>query len=48
MYTDAETLQGFTAFGGAVNTARIYTGFLLKSSSTNITGVVTVYGYAKS
>jgi len=47
-YTENETLSGFTIFGGAVNTARTYTGFLLKSSSTNITGVVTVYGYAKS
>jgi len=47
-YTENETLSGFTIFGGSVNTARTYTGFLLKSSSTNITGVVTVYGYAKS
>jgi hypothetical protein len=47
-YAENETLSGFTIFGGAVNTARTYTGFLLKSSSTNITGVVTVYGYAKS
>jgi hypothetical protein len=33
---------------GAANTARTYTGFLLKSASTNITGTVTVYGLANS
>ena len=34
--------------GGANNTARTYTGFLLKSSSTNVTGTVAVYGLAKA
>lgn len=33
---------------GAADTARTYTGFLLKSASTNITGTVTVYGLANS
>lgn len=33
-------------FSGGPSTARIYTGFLLKSSSTNITGIVTIYGLA--
>jgi hypothetical protein len=35
-------------FGGTAYTARLYTGFLLKSSSSNITGTVSVYGMAKS
>jgi hypothetical protein len=47
-YTENYALNGFTIFGGASNTSETYTGFLLKSSLTNITGVVTVYGYAKS
>jgi hypothetical protein len=34
-------------FGGRSITARTYTGFLLKSSSSNITGTVSVYGLAK-
>ena len=34
--------------GGATNTARTYTGFLLKSSSSNVTGTVAVYGLATS
>jgi len=34
--------------GGEVDTTRLYTGFLLKSSSTNITGTVTVYGLKNS
>jgi hypothetical protein len=43
--TNAVGQPGF--FGGAPSTARIYTGFLLKSSSSNITGTVSVYGLAK-
>ena len=35
-------------FGGQVNSQRLYTGFLLKSSSSNITGAVSIYGMAKS
>lgn len=35
-------------FGGNNDTARVYTGFLLKSSNTNITGIVSIYGMAKS
>ena len=34
--------------GGGNGTARTYTGFRLKSSSTNITGTVAVYGLAAS
>jgi hypothetical protein len=33
---------------GVTETARTYTGFLLKSASTNISGTVTVYGLANS
>jgi hypothetical protein len=33
-------------FGGKVDSSRSYTGFLLKSSSTNITGSVSIYGLA--
>jgi hypothetical protein len=33
-------------FGGITNTARVYTGLLFKSSSTNVTGTVAVYGLA--
>jgi hypothetical protein len=32
--------------GGANNVARTYTGFLLKSASSNVTGTVAVYGLA--
>jgi hypothetical protein len=32
--------------GGATNTSRTYTGFLLKSASSNVTGTVAVYGLA--
>jgi hypothetical protein len=34
-------------YGGFTTQARTYTGFLLKSSSTNITGAVSIYGLAK-
>jgi hypothetical protein len=44
-YTDSDANQ--ISFGGQINVARIYTGFLLKSSSTNITGNVSIYGLAK-
>jgi len=33
-------------FGGRVGTSRTYTGFILSSSSTNITGTVSIYGLA--
>lgn len=33
-------------FGGFTNTARVYTGLLFKSSSTNVTGTIAVYGLA--
>jgi hypothetical protein len=35
-------------FGGSPSTQRSYTGFLLKSSSSNITGTVSVYGLVKA
>ena len=41
---DAQTTMG----GGNNDTARTYTGFLLKSSSTNISGTVTIYGLKNS
>jgi hypothetical protein len=37
---------GPSNFGGTCDDSRAYTGFLLKSSSTNITGTVSVYGLA--
>jgi hypothetical protein len=47
--------QSFSAVGSALEvfagqqfTARTYTGFLLKSSSSNITGTVTLFGVNKS
>ena len=45
-YTDSDANQ--ISFGGNINVARTYTGFLLKSSSTNITGNVSIYGLAKA
>jgi hypothetical protein len=39
---------GITSFAAKATTSRTYTGFLLKSSSTNISGVVSVYGLAKA
>jgi hypothetical protein len=39
---------GFATFGAGNHSQRIYTGFLLKSSSSNITGTVSVYGLAKA
>lgn len=36
-----------TVFSGAASNAQIYDGFLLKSSSSNITGTASVYGLAK-
>jgi hypothetical protein len=44
-YTDKDANQYM--FGGNNDTSRIYTGFLLKSSSTNITGTVAIYGMAE-
>jgi hypothetical protein len=46
LFTDKDSNQYM--FGGQNDTARVYTGFLLKSSSTNITGTVSIYGMAKS
>jgi hypothetical protein len=37
---------GISSFGGLQDTSRTYTGFLLKSSSSNITGTVAIYGLA--
>ena len=44
--TGGSAVSGF--FGGVQVTARTYTGFILSSSSSNITGTVSVYGMAKS
>lgn len=55
--TDVPMVQGtnwssynsiFSAFGGYNSTARVYTGLRFTSSSGNIWGVVSVYGYAKA
>jgi len=46
LYTDKDANQYM--FGGQNDTARVYTGFLLKSSSTNITGTVAIYGLAEA
>lgn len=35
-------------FGGSPSTPQTYTGFRMKSASTNITGTITVYGLVKS
>ena len=43
-FLDASGSQ--SSFGGKVDSARVYTGFLLKSSSSNITGSVSIYGLA--
>jgi hypothetical protein len=43
-YTDPDANQ--IIFGGQINVARAFTGFLLKSSSSNITGSVSIYGLA--
>jgi hypothetical protein len=37
--------NGFSNFGGMANTARTYTGFLIKPSTGTITGTYAVYGY---
>jgi hypothetical protein len=42
------TNYGAVWFGGGVFANQTYTGFLFKTSSGNITGVVTVYGLAKA
>ena len=46
-YFDSEQARWSTG-GSQANTARTYTGFLLKSSSTNITGTVSIYGLGNS
>lgn len=46
--TSGNSEFGAVWFGGAVHTPRTYTGILLKSSSSNITGAVSVYGLAKA
>ena len=44
--TDGASI-GSDLFGGKIQNSRTYTGFLLKMSSGNITGQVSVYGLAK-
>jgi hypothetical protein len=46
-YFSSENGQGSISQGGA-STARTYTGFVLFSGSTNITGAVSIYGLAKA
>jgi hypothetical protein len=36
------------SFGGIIDASQTWTGILFKSSSTNITGIIRVYGLAKS
>jgi hypothetical protein len=43
-----ENVYGASFFACGVFQSTLYTGFLLKSSSSNISGVVTIYGLAKS
>jgi hypothetical protein len=38
---------GYDIFGGKIQDSRTYTGFIMKASSGNITGRVSVYGMAK-
>jgi hypothetical protein len=45
VFIDADGIQNI--FGGQVNVARVYTGFLLKTVGANITGTVSIYGLAK-
>ena len=47
MFFEGNDIGDPAVFGGRSITARTYTGFLLKSASTNITGTVSVYGLAK-
>ena len=47
MFVEGNDIGDPAFFGGRSITARTYTGFLLKSSSSNITGTVSVYGLAK-
>lgn len=46
--TSGANAYGANFFGGQVHDGRTYTGILLKSSTSNITGVVSVYGLAKA
>jgi hypothetical protein len=46
-YYDAEA-QSATTNAGYLEQSDTYTGFILSSSSSNITGTVSVYGLAKS
>jgi hypothetical protein len=43
-YVNSSNAAGYLFNGGMSGTARVYTGFLLKSSSSDITGTVSVYG----
>jgi hypothetical protein len=38
---------GYDIFGGKIQDSRTYTGFIMKASSGNITGRVSIYGMAK-
>ena len=47
MFFEGNDIGDPAFFGGRSITARTYTGFLLKSSSSNISGTVSVYGMSK-
>ena len=47
-YETNTTNEPATTFGGGITAAQVYDGFVLKSSSSNITGTVSVYGLATS
>jgi len=47
MFVEGNDIGDPAFFGGRSITARTYTGFLFKSSSSNITGTISVYGLAK-
>ena len=44
----ARVAGNYWSIGGTQDTARVYTGFKIKSSSTNITGTITVLGVKTS
>lgn len=48
MATEQSGSEGMITFGGGNSTSRSYDGFLLKSSSSNVTGTVAVYGLVNS
>jgi hypothetical protein len=41
-------IETMATFGGGAGSSNTFTGFVFKSSSTNVTGTIRVYGLAKS